>query len=945
MLNPGWRREVVESYLRLYNHAPMFRDLLITLTVCLSLCPTVLGQRIFATIDPSGLEEGLTFDTNNIPLPNDLSSATTDLNFSPNVVFSSDRRAFVSYPGSNKVLVFDPLAGKLLEPQSLIEVGQNPVLMTLTPDGGKLAVVCLFLEDNLPQSGDNFIGKQIGAISIIDVETLSVQTLNLTEVFFSVANNIVFSEDGKTGFVASSGTDEIIRFDVENVTEITPRLKMTSGTRPSSITMAPKFSFFAVVLVGSTSLPVREVPDSIQMIDPDTFAVERSIVPAVENELFPPHDFLVSNTLAISPDGQFGLIGDQELGSALGLTGLFDDHAILLNLQTGETVLVFNIGGVPGGSFVIPKGGGESTEEKGGSFVIISGREVAIIDIQSQEDQPPEVSLTRVTPPFLGLKATTRPTFSADGTRMFVASAVRDFLMEFDLRNRVFTRSLDIGPRVDLVPAAPLDLSFSPDGTVIAAVKFNANTVALLQDTQRSIIPRVVSNQEFFTGIAVINNAAQQATIVPRVIDSSGKEIQDDVDTEEVEFQKPENLTLKAGQQASFTIRELLQAASGATLDGWLELESEQLQTTSLFLIGDTQLQRLDGGIANLSTSSLLILPEVRVNNGFRTEISIVNPNSGTATVDISLVNSDGSLAEEASIPVVQNAIATTFLRDPDPTDDTDEGLFTESALENFVDGYLRVSSVDGVVAFERYFDDQQLATQNGIPIGLGSPLAATLYLPHVAAFAGYETFVNLIYIGGPDSANVTLTLKGNQGEDLAAPVNREMEIGQSIRENLVELFNLTEQGSTITGWILIESDSPGIVGTAEIHNVVGPALTTITAQSSLMPKFVFSHVVQGSGISAGLALLNPASDTAHVLIEVFTAGGTLLDSLSLQLGGSQREVRQLGGAEKTFFPDLPELSGGYLKISSDQNIVGLEILFADNLDFLATVLPQPLAP
>ena len=369
------------------------------------------GQRRHRRVDPSSLEEGLTFDTNTIPLTNNAGGPLQDLNFSPNVVFSPDsRKAFVSYTGSNKVLVFDLHEGIPLGPTPLIEVPVNPALLTLTPDGKKIAVVSLFLQDNLPQSGEIFVGKNLGAISVIDIETLAVQTLDLTEVFFSFANNIVFSADSKTGFVASSGTDEILRFDVDTATEITPRLEMIEGTRPSSISMSPDSSFFVAVLVGSNSLPQQDVPNSLQVIDTGSFSVTRSIVPTVEDPLFPPHSFVVANTLAISADGQYGLIADQELSSASPLPETFFDHALLLNLETGETVQVFDIGGLSGPSFLVP--GGKH-------FVTLSGRTVAVTDIQSQE-------VTVVpTPPFLiGFRGTTRPAFTSDGSRMFVAAGL-----------------------------------------------------------------------------------------------------------------------------------------------------------------------------------------------------------------------------------------------------------------------------------------------------------------------------------------------------------------------------------------------------------------------------------------------------------------------------------------------------------------------------------------
>jgi hypothetical protein len=75
------------------------------------------------------------------------------------------------------------------------------------------------------------------------------------------------------------------------------------------------------------------------------------------------------------------------------------------------------------------------------------------------------------------------------------------------------------------------------------------------------------------------------------------------------------------------------------------------------------------------------------------------------------------------------------------------------------------------------------------------------------------------------------------------------------------------------------------------------------------------------------------------VLVEIFNAQGVLLDDLSLTVGGSQRVVGLLGD----LFSSLPELSGGYIRVTSDQSIIGLEIFFADNLDFMSAVPAQPL--
>ena len=315
-----------------------------------------------------------------------------------------------------------------------------------------------------------------------------------------------------------------------------------------------------------------------------------------------------------------------------------------------------------------------------------------------------------------------------------------------------------------------------------------------------------------------------------------------------------------------------------------------------------------------------------------------MNPTAETATVSISLVNSDGSVAEEVSRSILNNGILTAFLRQANPQDASSAPLFSSSSFSNFVSGYVRISSEDEVVAFERYFDNDRIAALNGIPVGGNIPSPMQLYLPQFTTFGGSETFLNLIH-SGTSTARISLSLKDNQGKNLAAGVNLRLEPSQSIRINLVDLFGLSDPGSAITGWLLLESDSPGVVGDGEIHSFSGRAMTAVPIQGSSTQRFVFSYLAQGSGISTGLTFLNPGSQSAAVLVEIFTAQGTLLDDISLTVGGSERVVGLLG----EFFSGLPDLSGGYIKVSSDQDIVGLEIFFADNLEFMATVPAQPL--
>ncbi len=898
---------------------------------------STLAQRVFLTVDPTSIDENLKFDVNLVPL---FSTGQEDINFPPNIVFASDSsKAFVSYSASNKVMVFSPKTGEILD---FIEVGANPCLITLTPDERSLAVVSLLLEDNSPQGGD-FLGKQLGEVFIIDIETLEIERIPFTKVIFSFPNNVVFSEDGKIGFVASSGTDEILRFDIENGTEITPRLKMPGGTRPSSITMAHNRNFFAVVLVGSSNLETRQIPDSIAFIDTESFVVNNRI-PTEVDPGETPHDFRAANTVAFSQDDKFALIADNEHSSASPQPGTFLDHLLVIDVEKGDIQLA-DVAGVPGVSVLTPQGD---------SFVVVSELAVSLIQLQTNEEcpeceDPLQVSVSSFRPSRSDFHPFSRPAFSQDGSLMFIASPTWDVLNALNLETGEVSHFVEVGGELkrDLqgtevtLSSAPLDLAMSPDGEVLTALNFNAGTIDLLNETQRFFIPLLLSTPEWFTGVAITNNAPGEAEIILDSFNRAGIQFQDDQITEDiVEFISPEPIWLEARQQSVFTAAELLKPAPTKTIGGWLELDSSQFQIGGVFLTGDVGLKRLDGAPAVFEKSSRVILPEVRVTDGFNTEINVLNPNLNSNLVTITLFNHLGEKLEKMTPDhrIVSRGIFSRLLRDPDPEDEIDEGVFSEDAFTDFVNGYVVITSDTSIVACERYFDSERLAVLSAFSVSDQIVNGATsLYVGQVATFGGMETFLNLIHSGSEEESTVRLTLKDSEGGDLAAPVTLALEPGRAVRDSIANLFNLSDSGTTLSGWISIEADQSGIVGDAEIQAFSGKAMTTIPVHGTLLRNFFFPYIAHSSGWSTGIALLNPGIQVATVRLEVWKPNGELVATRVISVSPGEREVKLLS----EFFADLPELLAGYLVVSSDQAILGLELLFSNNLELMSAVAGQ----
>jgi hypothetical protein len=931
-----------------------YRSLIFVIVLVLS-GSLASAERPFATVNPNtGTETTYKFDTNNIPLGAE--SSTNDLNLPPNIVFTPDsQKGFVSYPGSDKILVFRPSTGEILAtinpgaspltPANLV----NPNLLTLSPDGKKIAVACLFLKDNASVSGDT-IGKHVGAINIIDVETYEVKTLNLTKVSFGLGNNIVFSADSKTGFIASGNPKagvpgEILRFDVDTAQEITPRLAMPAGQMPVSLTMSPDYSYFTVVLTG-WAYPSTIIPrDNVGIIDPQSFQVARWVDMTFEGKDIVP-DFQAVNNVALTKDGKYGLIADQ-LTSTLVPSPLTQDRAILFEPATGKVLNVLDTGDLPGSAHTTPDGY---------RFVLIGEIWVMIVDPVAQV-------IGTVSPIYADFKPGNRPGFSPDGHRMFISTPLSDHILVFSLDTGEVRRIIEVGtflnPLADDDPlllagltAAPLALAMTPDGKVLTSLNFNTNTIDLIGDSLDFAIPNLYSypppaadatatTADWFTGVALTNNSATtEASIQTVGYSYAGIQYQDETSTTDVvEYTNPNTITLPPNTQKAFTAADLLKPSSDRTVEGWLDVDSNVFQMSSFFMVGDAALKRLDGAPAFMQVASTVVIPEVRVTDGFRTELTTFNYSWTANSAVLKLYNDQGTLLYTSdALSLLGGMESTQYVRDPDGTEGDLIGIFPDTAFENFTNGYLVIEAQHPLIALERYYDTERMSILYGFPKGTGFNTSTTFFIPQVATFAGSETFLNLVNTGS-ETATVTAVLKDGAGAAVGAPATFQIEAGKQVRRSVAEIFQLTDSGTTVSGWVQVDSDKAGLVGDAEIRAYSGKAMTTLQLSPSGGKNLSFSHVAQGLGYSTGISLLNPGQVAATTQIEIFAADGTRLAGKQVTIPAGGRLVNMLKDTE--LFPDLDDTIGGFVRVTSDQDLVGVEIFFTDNLELLSLVPGQ----
>ncbi len=973
-----------------YHNGPMMRrQLVILLFVLLSLGgPALHGQRVFMTLDPSESEDPLRFDPNEVPLI--LGANQTDLNFSPNVVFTPDSsKAFVSYTFSNKVLAFNPKSGEIL---GLVDVPESPGHIALMPGGDRVAVLCTFINENGRADAFRSDASQAetqpvqGAIAAIDVDTLEVQILTM-EVFFSVANNMVFSGDGTMGIVASSGTDEILRFDTTTLQEVEPRLQMPGGTRPTTLRMTPDGSRFFVVTVGSTLLTPAEERDAITIVDTASFSVATTIIPETDEEAVP-HDFQVGAGAAISPDGRYGLVADRQLGALQTLAELGSDRATLFDIQTGQVVKVFDVGGVPVEIVAAPDGT---------SFVLLSNLNLQLIPIPVPDENgaidADSLEVVTFQPRTSDFRDSSRPVF-LDGTTMMLGAPMDDVLLQFKLNTGELLQPILVGQKLrgfseDLrpqVPGAPLDVAVSPDGEAMTAVNFNLGTIELLRPSRRLFLPYLLSSQGWFTAVNLTNLSSRTSDIMARGSNVGGIRFQDLNDTEDiVEFgENPTNLTIAPRGQLSTTVRQVVSAERNQFMEGWMLLDDDQSQAWGFFRVGDRgERRRLDAASLYSNTAQKVVLPEVRVMDGFTTEVYVLNPNSNSTDVSVRLHTADGAVALEDTRPTLGGLVLRGALGDEigffqglafecfstggvfrdnfycqrgtcsdngEPCRDDSlaacedpEQATCQPLADNGYDGaYITVESEQGIMAFQRWYDEERMAMLEGLVVEApGVVPAEILYLPQAVTFGGAETYVNLVH-QGTEEMTVRLTLMDNEGKSVEVAPELELAPGEGLRMELASIFpNLTDAGGLVSGWMQIAGSQPGLVGSAELQLFSGKGMISTPAVSAPAKEYILPYIAHG-GVEkyrTGLAILYPGSGPAATvkLTARSTSGNPLVEEETLTLESGHRRI----GMAHEIFPGLPAAIGGYIAVSSDQPIVVMELVFTEDLETISIIPPQ----
>ncbi len=515
-------------------------------------------------------------------------------NISPNIIFSPDSTVgFVPYTGSGVIVVFSAETGAVME---RIVTGGYPFYTTPLMDGQSLAVVSAL---------DN-------RIFIIDMDAMSLQdTYTFTDDEFGFGSILSLSPDGNFGYISSTSTGEVIKFDISTGTEVG---RLGNLDAPAQITVTED---------GSTLLIVDTGVNEVVFADSQSMTVSHKVEPL---ETFPDASFTIFNKAVLNSDETQGVVGSQDADGTL----------FLFDTDTGEIVKALVVGSGPGFTALLPSG----------THWLVLGQ--SYLSVVPTDDPSSGASGPIVSGQPLG---SANLLFSDDLRYAYYTSSVADRINQHEIDTHAVVGLFPVGDDPNISPDQASSLAVTPDGSVMAVLNFLSNQLELLSDTTVLKQTKFISRQDRFTGLTVINLSDTATDVTVTAIADGGNKV---VGTDVV---NPVTISLDPNAQRSLDAAELFNLDFDTSYSGRLVLESSQPLVAGFTSVGRVQAHFLDPFISDLQGIPFnpdyreqlhdWIIPEFPQAPGASTEYNFINPNFNTTEYEVVQYATDGTVLEE----------------------------------------------------------------------------------------------------------------------------------------------------------------------------------------------------------------------------------------------------------------------------------------------------------
>jgi deoxycytidylate deaminase len=257
---------------------------------------------------------------------------------------------------------------------------------------------------------------------------------------------------------------------------------------------------------------------------------------------------------------------------------------------------------------------------------------------------------------------------------------------------------------------------------------------------------------------------------------------------------------------------------------------------------------------------------------------------------------------------------------------------FTATLLPTPTEGYLRVTSTQGLMFSEFYGNASWLAALNGIDMSKYSGITS-LYSPQFALVSGFTSILNVIN-GNTNAAGITITLHDPTGKVIGKPASLTLDPGAQLKGDLPTIFQNDPAIQNVTGWLEVDSTVDLVVGTISFTNASGSFLTSFELQGTPLGDFILPLAAIDSTYHTAMALLNPGASAASVDVELWAPNGTMTRSATLSLPSGSRTSVYLDQV----FPNLGSVLVSNIRIHSSRPLFGFGLIHDSDLNFIASM-------
>ena len=435
------------------------------------------------------------------------------------------------------------------------------------------------------------------------------------------------------------------------------------------------------------------------------------------------------------------------------------------------------------------------------------------------------------------------------------------------------------------------------------------------------IFPRFISNQSLSSGLTVFNPSGSAATATLVLRDANGN------------FLTNATIQIPACGQAAKTATELFPGLSN--IDGSVFLASPTSGLIGYYQTYNGQVTVIDGS-SPASVSNQLLFPIIAKTSEGTSEISIYNPNERPTGVELSLWNSGGILVSRTTVQIpaeglYHNPPGSIF---PSGTDFSQVSHIT--AVSKPINIFSQAQTISGTNSFSGFSSlstgDQDTGVVDAQPLNL---LTNTGVIPYFRTGSQYASTLSLTNVE-PAAVTVTLTAVGNDGSTLGTKTVAVPGMG-GLRYPMQSLFAALGSGE-YQGWILVQS-SGRVYAAILFGKSNGGALSAVPIQPLPMVDIVFPQVLQGSGNSMEVSMVNPGSLNSSATVHVVLPSGAALATNQITIPPGARISENLS----QLLPEISSQSGGYVFVEATQPIFSAASIWINNEASVANFVPQPL--